>query len=300
MDPLQTLITELLLETGASRAMLQLVRADGRSPIAAEAVTHGLRQVRNSDIDVDLSPVFRRLERERKVLVQDAERNDPAMPRHAIDDESLHAQMLAPVVVAERLAGIIAVHHARDARRWEAKEIEAVAKAQSKAAAVLEGRKRQSLAATSENLRDAAVQAILDGVRQTLGVQRCTFRQDVLPVYAFPVTHESRQDGVRSLLGDFTIVQSGQPVIVKLLSERAQVVQEDCRSASAEPLFHVMLKHYGDMRAQIVTPFIRDDKLAGVLSIHDLRAPRKWTREEMKLARDATHLIGQLFSVSLE
>lgn len=300
MNLLQVRIAELLLETGASRTMLQLVRRDGRFSIAAEAVTHGLRQLRNAEIDIDHAPIVRRLEQEKTILIRDAERDDPAIPRSAIDGESVPAQIYAPVVVANRLAGIIAVHHARDARRWGAKEIEAVTKAQSRVVAVLEEREKQALAASSEELRDAAVEMLLDRLRQTLDVQRCTFRQDVMPTYAFPVTHESRQDGVRSLLGDFTIVQSGQPVIVKLLSERAQVVQEDCRGASAEPLFHVMLKHYGDMRAQIVTPFIRDDKLAGVLSIHDLRAPRKWTHEEMTLAKDATHMIGHLLGVSLK
>ena len=79
---------------------------------------------------------------------------------------------------------------------------------------------------------------------------------------------------MRSLLGDFTIVQTGQPVIVKLLAERKQVIQEDCRSASSDPLFHKMLAHYGGMRAQMVTPFIVDDQLKGVLSVHELRDVR--------------------------
>src|SRR6185312_5811245 len=112
--------------------------------------------------------------------------------------------------------------------------------------------------------------------------------------YAFRVTHESRAEGGRSFCGDFTIIQSGQPVIEKLLNERAQVVQEDCRVASTDPAFHVMLKHYGDMRAQIVTPFIQGSNLIGVLSIHELRSTRVWKKDEMKLGADATKLLGQL------
>ena len=104
----------------------------------------------------------------------------------------------------------------------------------------------------------------------------------------------SRAEGVRSLYGDFTIIQSGQPVIERLLNERAQVIQEDCRVASTAPEFHVMLKHYGDMRAQIVTPFIQGSNLIGVLSIHELRSTRAWKKDEMTLGADATKLLGQL------
>ena len=148
-----------------------------------------------------------------------------------------------------------------------------------------------------EDLSSAAAQAILDRVRLTLEVQRCTFRQPVQAGYAFPVTLESRMDEVRSLLGDFTIVQTGQPVIVKLLAERKQVIQENCETASSDPLFHKMLAHYGGMRAQVVTPFIVGDTLKGVLSIHELRNPRAWTSAEKALAAEAAALIGTIFEV---
>jgi GAF domain-containing protein len=102
---------------------------------------------------------------------------------------------------------------------------------------------------------------------------------------------------MRSLLGDFTIVQTGQPVIVKLLAERKQVIQEDCNIASADPLFHKMLAHYGGMRAQMVTPFIVGDQLKGVLSVHELRDVRIWTAAEKALAAEAASLIGAIFEV---
>jgi GAF domain-containing protein len=89
----------------------------------------------------------------------------------------------------------------------------------------------------------------------------------------------------------------GQPVIVKLLAERKQVVQEDCRTASDDPLFHKMLTHYGGMRAQVVTPFIIDDQLKGVLSVHEVRDARKWTRAEKALALEGAALIGAMFEM---
>ena len=116
--------------------------------------------------------------------------------------------------------------------------------------------------------------------------------------FAFPVTFESRAEGQRSLLGDFTIVQTGQPVIVKLLAERAQVIQDDCNTASTDPLFHKMLAHYGGMRAQMVTPFIVGDQLKGVLSVHELRHQRTWTRAEKVLAAEAATVIGTILELA--
>ena len=56
-----------------------------------------------------------------------------------------------------------------------------------------------------------------------------------------------------------------------------------------------MLRHYGGMRAQVVTPFIVGDQLKGVLSVHELRDARVWTGAEKALAAEAAALIGTLF-----
>lgn len=269
MDPLQLHIGDLLVATGAARAVLVLADAGGKGAIIAEAVSQGMPQLRDANPPVDLSALLRRAD---------------AIPVH-MDDQT---------------AAIITLDAAASAKPWTDHGSQALATAKERIAAALRARGQQSLAATAADVRTAAVQAMLDRLRMTLGVQRCTYRQDVMKSYAFPVTYESRQSDVRRLLGDFTIVQTGQPVIEKLLKGKAQVVQEDCRTASAEPLFHVMLQHYGNMRAQIVTPLIRDERLEGVLSVHELRGPRQWTRDEMKLASDTTRLIGQLFTVDLD
>ena len=61
-----------------------------------------------------------------------------------------------------------------------------------------------------------------------------------------------------------------------------------------------MLAHYGGMRAQIVTPLFRDDTLAAVVSIHYLKGPRTWTREETEFGLAATRLIGLIFGATLK
>ena len=300
MASFQSIAAALLLETGASRAMLQLARPEGGFDIVAEAVTHGARQIRkDADRGGRLEPPAQ-VARERQTLaVSDVAQADAPLARALAEPYGVRALIAAPLVRRDRLAGIVAVHDAREPRRWEERELEAVRGAQAAALAALEEREARTLATIPEDLRDAALQALLDRLRQGLRVQRCTLRQNVSSLYAFPVTHESRGEDVWSLYGDFTIVQSGQPVIEKLLAERAQVVQNDTRAASTEPLFHVMLKHYGDLRAQIVTPLFREDSLAAVLSVHSLKELRSWTREETALARQAARLMGLLIGATL-
>jgi hypothetical protein len=58
-----------------------------------------------------------------------------------------------------------------------------------------------------------------------------------------------------------------------------------------------MLAHYGGMRAQMVTPFIVGDQLKGVLSVHELRHERIWTRAEKAWAAEAAVLIGTILEL---
>ncbi|HKU85532.1 MAG TPA: GAF domain-containing protein [Casimicrobiaceae bacterium] len=302
MTDIQSIAADLLLATGASRVVCALAADEGWR-FAAEAVTHGARQIRNdgASTDVLLAPIaLQQLQREHDIVVQDdVSQAEPPVAATLVDRYGVRAQILAPVFRDARLAGLVAVHHSRGPRHWEQADVELVRKAQAATSASLDARDRATLTTGKEDLRDAAIQAILDRVRKALRVQRCTLRQNVSAAYAFPVTHESRGEGVWSLLGDFTIIQSGQPVIEKMLAERTQVVQNDTRNASAEPLFHVMLEHYGDMRAQIVTPLFREDSLAAVLSVHSLKELRTWSAEETALARSAARLLGLLVGATL-
>jgi GAF domain-containing protein len=290
--PFQRTAEELLFASGGSRVTIRLDLPNDSFPVVAEAVTHGARHVKGRSVMRDLrrAATVQHLERTQEILVQnDLQNADPPVPAAAIELYQARAQMLAPLIRDGKLTGIISIHEIRGPVDWSEEQIEALRRAQARAVELL-----AQDADGASDLRDAAIQAILDRLRQLLGVQRCTIRQDVLDVYAFPVTHESRGEETNPLLGDFTIVQTGQPVVEKLLAERAQVVQDDSRSASADPLFQDMLEHYGGMRAQIVTPLFDEDRLVAVLSVHQLHARRTWSTAETDLARHALALIERL------
>ena len=292
----QRLAAELLFASGGSRVTFRLDLPNDNFPVVAEAVTHGARHIKGDTAVGDLRRVetFKHLERTHEILVQnDLDHADPPVPRELIELYQARAQMLAPLTRDGKLTGIISVHYIRGPLEWNEEQIETLRHAQGRAVELLDT-DAGSRPKTTADLQDAAVQAILDRLRQSLAVHRCTLRQDVLDAYAFPVTYESRTEDANPLLGDFTIIQTGQPVIDKLLADRSQVVQDDSRNSSTDPLFHTMLEHYGGMRAQIVTPLFHEDSLVAILSVHQLHATRNWSTAEMDLARKALALIERL------
>jgi GAF domain-containing protein len=131
-----------------------------------------------------------------------------------------------------------------------------------------------------------AIEQLLDELRVALGAQRATVRVDVPEAY-FPVAYESLAPGTGSLRDDSTDLRS-QPVPRILAESGGQVVQEDSAAAFPDDVaFHEMRERYGGMRAQIVTGCYRDGHLLALLSIHDLRAPRRFSEDERGRCRAA-------------
>ena len=81
-----------------------------------------------------------------------------------------------------------------------------------------------------------------------------------------------------------TIDLRGQPVAHEVASGR-QVVQDDCASAYDDPGFHRMREVYGGLAAQIVTPVVVGERVAGIVSVHQLGSPRRWTSAEIETCR---------------
>jgi GAF domain-containing protein len=71
-------------------------------------------------------------------------------------------------------------------------------------------------------------------------------------------------------------------------------VQDDCLAAADEPHFRTMLELYGGLRAQIVTPIVRDGHVAAIVSLHQLGRTRRWSEREIEAARAAAERVGDL------
>ncbi len=124
------------------------------------------------------------------------------------------------------------------------------------------------------------IDTILNELLRDLHASRATLRQDLPGDYAFPVTHEALAADVPSLLGERTVDLRNQPVVRELLQGR-QVVQHDCAAAYDNPAFQRMLATYGGLAAQIVTPVLVGERLAAILSLHQLVSPRVWSESDI-------------------
>jgi maleate isomerase len=118
----------LLEETSASRTTLRLDTPGDVFPVVAEACAPGVRSIRDAtEIDLRKAATFQHLERERRLLVQrDCLSDEPLAPPELIDLYGVRAQMLAPLVLDDRLVGIISVHYASSPREWRPEEVSAL------------------------------------------------------------------------------------------------------------------------------------------------------------------------------
>lgn len=140
-----------------------------------------------------------------------------------------------------------------------------------------------------------SVRDVLEEVLATTGASRVTLRRDLPGADAFPVVEEALAPGVGSLRAERSVHLPSQPV-VRDVRQGLQVVQDDCRTAHDDPAFTRMLEVYGGLAAQIVTPVVVHGALEGILSVHQLHEPRRWTPAEIDAATSAAGRIAELLA----
>jgi GAF domain-containing protein len=136
-------------------------------------------------------------------------------------------------------------------------------------------------------------QAVLAELLAATRASRVTLRRDVPGAYAFPVVEEVLAPGVASLREERSVDLPSQPVVRELLLGR-QVVQDDCRAAYEDEAFQRMLVAYGGLAAQIVTPVAVGGRLAAIVSVHQLGAPRRWAAGDVAAASAAAEQLREL------
>jgi GAF domain-containing protein len=117
-----TLLAELLRETGASRSTLRLDDAAygfHSDDVVAEALAPGEESMRGAGgINHRAAETAQWLETHRTLLVQDHFDSGPAAPEKLRQYYRVKAQMLAPVIREGRLDGWVSIHEAKAPRKW--------------------------------------------------------------------------------------------------------------------------------------------------------------------------------------
>jgi maleate isomerase len=105
-----------------------------------------------------------------------------------------------------------------------------------------------------------------------------TLRLDT-PGDVFPVVAEACAPGVRSIREATEIDLRKAETFRYLERERRPIVQADC--LVEEPAVPPELIQLYDVRAQMLAPLVRGDRLVGIVSVHHAGWPRKWTEAEV-------------------
>jgi len=102
----------------------------------------------------------------------------------------------------------------------------------------------------------------------------------------FPVVAEACADGVRALRGDERIVDlRAAPTFIALDRDRTILLQEDLEHADPAPP-PMLIARYG-ARAQMLAPLVRDDRLVGIVSVHETSGPRRWREQDVRALKAA-------------
>jgi maleate isomerase len=150
---LEAIVDELRVQLGASRVTLRLEMPDEIYPVVAEACASGIRSIKGDGAVGDLRDVatYQYVEREHKILVQDdLITARPVPPPALIYEFGVRAQMLAPVLVGERLVGIVSIHYVPGVRPWTAEDVALLARGASRVEAVVADCRATAAATHSE------------------------------------------------------------------------------------------------------------------------------------------------------
>jgi maleate isomerase len=131
-------------------------------------------------------------------------------------------------------------------------------------------------------------QEILENLLRSTGASRTTLRLDLSDQDAGldAVAAEALAPGVRSLREDSSIRNLRDVSTVRFLeTQRRLLVQNNCSADDLAPPPE-LIELYG-VKAQMLAPIVREDRLVGVISVHHAPGPRDWSAEDVAALREA-------------
>jgi maleate isomerase len=137
---------------------------------------------------------------------------------------------------------------------------------------------------------------ILADLLRTTDASRTTIRLD-LPQFGFHVDDpagEARTDEAPALSGQTALDQRSLATVRWLEINKFSLIQSDCANADPAPP-EALMNFYG-VKAQMLGPIIRDDKLVGWISVHENRATRQWSETDVDHLTSALHQVDSLLA----
>ena len=97
--------------------------------------------------------------------------------------------------------------------------------------------------------------------------------------------------GVRHIGEDSSIDQRALPTVKYIEEERRILVQNDCLTADPAPP-RALIDFYG-VKAQMLGPIVRDDRVIGWISVHYTLGFREWGEEDVAALQGALERVQQ-------
>jgi maleate isomerase len=141
---------------------------------------------------------------------------------------------------------------------------------------------------------DASWQALLDALREQLDASRATLRLD--QNHTVQLVAESVVAGVKSMTAGTQEDASRFPTYDHVAETRQILVQDDLRESEIRPP-RSLIDEYGTL-AQMVSPVLVADQLAGVISVHQVGRTRRWAETDVAVLRVISAATGLLLSAS--
>ncbi len=138
----------------------------------------------------------------------------------------------------------------------------------------------------------ASFQEIMEDLLGSADASRTTLRLDLPDQDAGldAVVAEALAPGVRSIRDDTSIRNLRDVSTVRFLEEqRRPLVQKDCLTDDLAPPSE-LIERYG-VKAQMLAPIVRDDRLIGVISVHYVPGPRDWSSEDVAALQEAAERV---------
>jgi len=138
----------------------------------------------------------------------------------------------------------------------------------------------------------ASFQEIMEDLLGSADASRTTLRLDLPDQDAGldAVVAEALAPGVRSIRDDTSIRNLRDVSTVRFLEEqRRPLVQNDCLADDLAPPSELIELY--SVKAQMLAPIVRDDRLIGVISVHYVPGPRDWSSEDVAALREAAERV---------
>lgn len=139
--------------------------------------------------------------------------------------------------------------------------------------------------------REGRLELVLDELREATAASRVTLRLDT-PGRVFPVVAESLAPGIRSIRDATEIDLRAAKTFQFLEREKRLLVQDDVTRGDY-PAPQELVQLYG-VKAQMLAPIVRDDRLVGIVSVHYAPARRRWGATDVTALEDAVGRIQEL------